>query len=179
VAAQNLSALDTDDIASLLGVSDRQVRNYVKDKGLPCKDDPRGRRFSWPDVLEWYIIFRLEKSGSRGNPEPDPATDQTESMEAALCRKTVAEADLKELELATKRGQVVAVADVHRTMANLSKAMQTKILSMPTKLSARLVGLKEREQIRHVLDREARQLCHDLSGIHAKPVATDTQPEAE
>jgi phage terminase Nu1 subunit (DNA packaging protein) len=168
VADQNLSALDTDDVASLLGVSDRQVRNYVKDKGLPCKD-----------VLEWYILFRLEKSGSRGNPEPDPATDQTESMEAALCRKTVAEADLKELELATKRGQVVAVADVHRTMANLSKAMQTKILSMPTKLSARLVGLKEREQIRHVLDREARQLCHDLSGIHAKPMATDPQEEKE
>ena len=179
MADQNLDALDTDDVAALLGVSDRQVRNYVKDKGLPCKDDIRGRRFSWPAVLEWYILFRLEKVGSRGNPDPDPAADQGESMEAALCRKTVAEADLKELELATKRGQVVAVADVQRTMANLSKAMQTKILSMPTKLSARLVGLKEREQIRHVLDREARQLCHDLSGIHAKPTETERALEAE
>jgi hypothetical protein len=61
-------------------------------------------------------------------------------------------------------------------MSNVSKAMQTKILSWPTKLASRLAGLKEREQIRHVLDREARQLCHDLSGIHAKPTA-DVQPE--
>jgi phage terminase Nu1 subunit (DNA packaging protein) len=179
VADQNLSALDTDDVASLLGVSDRQVRNYVKHKGLPCDETIQPRRFSWPDVLEWYILFRLEKSGSRGNPEPDPATDQTESMEAALCRKTVAEADLKELELATKRGQVVAVADVHRTMANLSKDMQTKILSMPSSLSGQIVGLKTRDDIRGVLDRAARAICHDLSRIHAQPIISDPQPEAE
>lgn len=178
MADQNLNSLDTDDVAALLGVTDRQVRNYVKDKALPCRDDGRRRLFSWPDVLEWYILFRLEKSGSRGKPEPSPDPIQSESMEVALCRKTIAEADLKELELATKRGQVIAVSDVQRTMANLAKAMQTKILSWPTKMASRLVGLKEREQIRHVLDRDARQLCHDLSGIHAKPVA-DVQPEVE
>ncbi len=177
MADQNLNALDTDDVAALLGVTDRQVRNYVKDKGLPCRDDGRRRLFSWPDVLEWYILFRLEKAGSRGNSEPDAAVDDGEDLTAATTRKTIAEADLKELELATKRGQVVAIADIQRTMANLAKAMQTKILSWPTKMASRLMGLKEREQIRHVLDREARQLCHDLSSIHAKPIESEPSTE--
>lgn len=174
MADQNLKALDTNDVAALLGVTDRQVRNYVKHKGLPCKDDGRTRRFIWKEVLDWYVLARMEMSGSRGNPEPDPEDDDTEDLTAATTRKTIAEADLKELELASKRNQVVSVADVQRTLANLSKAMQTKILSWPTKLATRLMGLKEREQIRHVLDREARQLCHDLSAIHAKPL--DSEP---
>lgn len=178
MADQNLKALDTDDVAALLGVSDRQVRNYVKHKGLPAEESAHGYKFIWSDVLEWYVLFRLEKTGNRGTPPPDDPLEQQESFAAATTRKTIAEADLKELELAMKRGQVVAVADVQRTMANVAKAMQTKILSWPTKLAGRLVGLKEREQFRHVLDRDARQLCHDLSAINAKPV-TDLQPEVE
>lgn len=168
---QNLAALDTDDVAALLDVSDRQVRNYVKDKGLPSFDDGRGRRFVWAEVLAWYVRFCAERAGSRGSQEPAPDADQKESFEAASTRKTIAEADLKELQLARERGQVVAIGDAQRMLANLAKAMQTKILSWPTKMAGRLVGLKEREQYRHVLDREARQLCHDLSTLNAKPAA--------
>jgi excisionase family DNA binding protein len=171
VGDQNLTALDTDDVAALLDVSDRQVRNYVKDKGLPSFDDGRGRRFVWAEVLAWYVRFCAEKAGSRGSQEQAPEAAQKESFEAASTRKTIAEADLKELQLARERGQVVAIGDAQRMLANLAKAMQTKILSWPTKMAGRLVGLKEREQYRHVLDRESRQLCHDLSTINAKPAA--------
>lgn len=168
---QNLAALDTDDVAALLDVSDRQVRNYVKDKGLPSFDDGRGRRFVWSEVLAWYVRFCAEKAGSRGSQEDEEPEVKGETFNEAICRKTVAEADLKELQLARERGQVVAIVDAQRMLANLAKAMQTKILSWPTKMAGRLVGLKEREQYRHVLDREARQLCHDLSTINAKPAA--------
>src|SRR5262245_3627135 len=113
VAPKNYEALDTETIAELLGVSARQVRNLVKDKGLPSRDDPRGRRFVWPDVLEWYVKYRTEMRGSRGNgsatEESQPEEQDQETLEQATTRKTIAEANLKELELATKRGQVVAV----------------------------------------------------------------------
>lgn len=165
----NFEALDTESVADLLGVTARQVRNWVKDKGLPSKYDPRGRRFIWRDTLEWYIVYRTEKDGSRGSQPaaPDPATadDQTESLEQATTRKTIAEANLKELELATKRGQVVAIADAQRAIEVVSKNVQQKLLSVPAKLTGRLMGVADRNRIHAILEVEMKQQCTELAGI--------------
>jgi len=179
---RNFSALDTEDIAMLLGVSSRMIRNYVRDKDLPSKEDGRGRRFNWPDVLEWYVRYRAEMSGSDGSEAEESGGEgdewQTETMEQAELRKTIAEADLKELELARGRGQVVAIQDVQRTMANLAKAIQTKILAWPSKLAMKMAG-KPREQIRAILDHDARQICHELATIQAKPIEPGQDSEGQ
>jgi phage terminase Nu1 subunit (DNA packaging protein) len=181
VPSENYEALDTESVADLLGVTARQVRNWVKDKGLPSKDDPRGRRFIWRDALEWYIIYRTEKDGSRGSqsaaavPLNDP--DETESLEQATTRKTIAEANLKELELATKRGQVVAIADAQRAIEVVSKNVQQKLLSVPAKLTGRLMGVADRNRIHAILEVEMKQQCTELAGISLQ--ATKRAPEEE
>lgn len=162
MSEKNFEALDTDDVAALLGVSDRMVRNYVKDKGLPCKGDGRSRLFVWRDVLEWYVQYRLEMAGSRGNEQQAPEGDEGETLDQALCRKTIAEADLKELQLAKERALVVSVADVERNIADVGKSIQTKILGFPTKLVGRVFGMKDRNALKAVLDSEARQICQEL-----------------
>lgn len=177
----NFEALDTESVADLLGVTARQVRNWVKDKGLPSKDDPRGRRFIWRDTLEWYIVYRTEKDGSRGN-QPTAATpatdpDQVESLEQATTRKTIAEANLKELDLATKRGQVVAIADAQLAIEVVSKNVQQKLLSVPAKLTGRLMGVADRNRIHAILEVEMKQQCTELAGISLQ--ANKRPPEEE
>ena len=167
--SENYEALDTESVADLLGVTARQVRNWVKDKGLPSKDDPRGRRFKWRETLEWYIVYRTEKDGSRGS-QPQPPSQESaavpdETLEQATTRKTIAEANLKELELATKRGQVVAIVDAQHAIEVASKAIQQKLLSVPAKLTGRLMGVADRNRIHAILEVEMKQQCTELAGI--------------
>ena len=182
-ASKKPGDLNAADIAELLGVSERTVSNWLRDKGLPCKDDRHGRRFIWPNVLAWYVQMRVEeaeKFGNAGNralprvSEPSespesPAPAPPESFKAALTRKTVAEADLKELELATKRGEVVSIADVQTSMANVSNALRTRILGWPTLMIGRVFGVKDRNALFAILSRAANDLCRELilEGVNA------------
>jgi phage terminase Nu1 subunit (DNA packaging protein) len=165
VSAQNYQALETEDIVDLLGVTDRQIRNYIKEKKMPCIGDGRGRRFVWRDVLEWYVSYRMELSGNGGSEDPELAEDGKETMTAALTRKTIAEADLKELQLARERGLVVAVQDVKANIADVAKGIQTKLLGLPSKLVGRIFGMKDKSALKQVLDSECNQLCQELAQI--------------
>lgn len=160
-----MELLETEDIASLLGVSERMVRNYINDNELPCKGDGRGRRFVWAEVREWYVAYRISIGGSRGNSASQ--IQAREDIEAAMLRKTIAEADLKELQLAKERGQVAAIADVERAISAANKAAQTQILAVPSRLATRLLGLEDRGRITAILEAEMKSLLSNLATIDA------------
>ena len=89
----------------------------------------------------------------------------------AVLRNAIASADLRELELAERRGQVVAVDDVARTMQDTAKNLQTKILGWPTLMIGRVFGLRDRNQLFGVLTSSARDLCADLASGSKAPDA--------
>lgn len=178
----NFDALDSETVALLLGVTDRMLRIYCKDKGLPFRGDGRGRTFRWSEVRDWFIAYKIDQAGNSGNggngtlPKPtapppeggDPVSGQEvpqETFKEALTRKTRADADLKELELAIKRGQVVAIDDVRRTLDGVFTNVKTKILAIPSKLGGRLDGIRDRNQRKAILEAECRQVCQELSAI--------------
>jgi excisionase family DNA binding protein len=165
--------LTTDDVAELLFVSDRTIRNWLRDKNMPSINDERGRRFRWSDVLPWYVRMKAEEGGNDGKkdtpspipvdrPETEPPI-RTENFDQALCRKTIAEADLKELELATKRGEVVSIADAARTMDDTAKNLQVAVLGWPTLMIGEIYGIRDRNRLFDVLTRSARELCRKLA----------------
>lgn len=166
---KSYSALTVADVAELLGVTDRQVRNWIKDKGLPANSDPRGRTLDWPETLRWYVAFRIaENGGNGGNRKPsNPDAEPLETMNAALARKTRAEADLKELQLARERGEVAAISDVERVLASANKSIQTLILALPSSLAPQLIGLADRAKIYAVIDRGVRATLGNLASIDA------------
>jgi excisionase family DNA binding protein len=57
---ESLTEILEESVATLLGVSRRMVRNYVARNGLPCVGVGRSRRFVWLEVLEWYLVYRVE-----------------------------------------------------------------------------------------------------------------------
>jgi phage terminase Nu1 subunit (DNA packaging protein) len=174
-----METLELEDIALLLGVSGRMVRNYIKNNNLTCVGDGRGRRFIWSDVREWYVSYRIERDGSRGNEGCQIPEDDTENMEEASLRKLKAEADLKELELATKRGEVVAIEDVKRSVENVAASLKSAILAMPSKLATRLVGIKDKRAVNDVLTGEAEELCRKLQHVGRRPVEDDEEGDGE
>jgi excisionase family DNA binding protein len=162
--------LAIDDVAAMLMVSDRTIRNWIKDKDMPSISDERGRRFNWSQVLPWYVKMRAEEGGSERKPEApttweDIEQKPKETLAAALTRKTIAEADLKELDLASRRGEVVAIADAARAMQDTAKNLQIEILGWPTLMIGQIFGQRDRNRLFDILTRSARDLCTRLAGV--------------
>lgn len=166
---KEMAALDVQDVAQLLGVSDRMVRNYANGAGIPFTGDGRGRRFDWSAVLAWYVDYQINLRGSRGSAKAvttanDPASITLEQIKQDL-RKTTAEADRLELKLAQERGDVVAIGDVQSSVEKVASALKTAILSWPQKLTPDLTRVKDRGAVRGILDKAARELCRQLAVI--------------
>lgn len=160
------------EVAALLGVTDRQVRNWIKDKGLPAKSDSRGFSLKWPDALEWYVGYRSAQTAGNGGNRAHGAGQNApevpeETYDQALTRKTKAEADLKELQLARERTEVAAIADVEKALTNANAATRTLIQALPSRLSTQLLGLTDRTQLHAILERETNGLLGNLATVKA------------
>ena len=181
---KNYSALTVADVAEFLSLTPRQVRNLIDDKGLPANRDQRGFLLDWPTALEWYVGYRsAQKMGNRGNLRaaagPDGADEPDETFDEAILRKTKAEADLKELQLARERGQVAAIADVERVLTSANKSIQTRILAMPAALAPQLMGIEDRARINTILTRNCREVLTNLATVDAVLQSRTAQPDDE
>ena len=154
-----------DDVAELLDVQDRTIRNWMKYKGMPSTSDERGRRFNWRLVLPWYVKMMAEMEGKRRNPPTVIRHDYVENIVQAELRLAIASADLKELDLAVRRGQIVAIDDVGKSIQDVAKALQTEILAWPTVMVGRVFGVRDRNQLFGVLTSSARELCQRLATL--------------
>jgi phage terminase Nu1 subunit (DNA packaging protein) len=74
--------------------------------GMPCKGDGRHARFPWPEIHHWFSQ-QMEK---RGRDSARPA-----NLEEARARKEAAAAELLEMEVAEKQGDLVSIG-VHRQL---------------------------------------------------------------
>ena len=127
--------LELEDVALLLGVSERMIRNYITSNAMPCTGEGKTRRFKWDSVREWFANYRRELQGG--------IVSGVESYDEALARKTRAEADLKELQLAQARGEVAPIADVERVMSASALAVQTQMLALPSLMAPEILGMQD------------------------------------
>lgn len=166
-----LNALPVDEVADLLGVTSKTVRNWLNKEDLPSQSDGRRRVLDWRTTLEWYVQRRIRENGNGGN-EPDRGElVGEESFDAALRRKTSAEADLKELKLAELRSQLVPADEVGRNVGRVAAAIKTKLDSLPTSLALRLVGKSDRVEIQQILQDAVFRIKGELAAVGRQPEA--------
>ncbi len=168
MSEKGFGALDLRDTAELLCITKRQLQNLVE-LGCPKEGHGKGSYYVWKEVLKWYIAYQIAlakpKDVLTSSKYVDPDTVVSgESLAQATTRKIIAEADLKELERAHQRGEVVAVADVERSIAEVAGNVKSKLLAIPTKLASILAAQKgDKARIKAVLDSEMRQVCNELA----------------
>jgi len=166
-------AMDAETVAGLLGVSTRQVNNYINMKGLPSQGSGKRRTFVWAEVREWYVQYRMDLEagdGSDGSEDGDSDDEGSESggnkkedIRAWNLRKTRADANLKELDLSKKRAEVITVADAKVRLDRMMGNLRSKLLAMPPKLASRLEGEKDRTGRESALKEEMENLCREIS----------------
>ena len=90
-------------------------------------------------------------------------------MDAAKLRKTNAEAELKELELAREQGLVVDVEEVKSYAVDLFTRLRNRVaMQMPRSIAQALYKAENAAQITEILQRELDRTFNDLRSDHQR-----------
>jgi phage terminase Nu1 subunit (DNA packaging protein) len=120
------------------------------------------RKYDVDAVLDWYIA-RLEK---RLAGESDEDVDGVSQRKHEL-RLLAAKADMHELDLAVKRGDLVSIAETEKAMTDLVIATRARILTVPARVAGELVGEKSRVMAQARIEKALKEALSLLA--HAKP----------
>ena len=139
--------LSTDRLAALLGVSPRTVQTLAKDGVIPKAE--RGR-FPLAAVTAYCEFIR---SDARRGPA---------DFQAERARLTRARADVAEIELAQRRGELLARDDVDQAMFGAFSRVRARLLAIPSK-AAPLVAMSDTNAAGVVLRKEINAALRELS----------------
>ena len=106
----------------------------------------------------WEEMATPRANTSHGNVDPLGAVlaraegqSPTANLNAERARKMKADADLAELRLAQKRGDVIAVEDVAREQFGVLRTLRNRLRAIPSRESALLFELPDVHALRHRL----------------------------
>ena len=122
------------EIAVILNLSVARIQQLVQE-GLPKK--LRGK-YDRDDCSGWYIRYLqalVEKKAIVDEGGKIFATEREERL-----RLLRADADLREIELARERAELVSIAEVEREIADLMLTTKARVMAVAPRLAPELVG---------------------------------------
>jgi phage terminase Nu1 subunit (DNA packaging protein) len=144
-------------MADVLNITTRQVRNLVK-KGLPVDDEEAGaRRYPKRACQKWYIEFKEAAALARIERVADG------DKEEADLRRAVADAKLAEIKVAKEEGKLIPVEQHEAVVAEIADRMTAVCLQVrgEYELDLERVGVPAAEGER-ILDRISEGLLRAL-----------------
>lgn len=114
-------------LAAVLSLTTRQIRN-LQDEGMPSRAVGNQRQYDLRQVVPWYVARKQEEAKPERKSEAD-------------ARKALAEARLKELDLAEREGELVPLAVHRRVMGEVFDDVRSNLLNLPGKVAPQLTGL--------------------------------------
>lgn len=123
--AQQVGDLDLDrltesEVSRLLGVHVTTVRRWHKHNGLPQHGERGSRRYKWPEVLDWHLLYRVRTASAGGAQEGVLASEMADVRKAASKRATAAEAAAAQIRM--KRQQATLQEQLKRLQMRLEDA---------------------------------------------------------
>ena len=146
LVAEDLERLRQMDVCLLLGVSRMSLLEWERD-GLPRNED---KSYRWAEVWEW-VRRRWAEAKVRAEVE------ETEEESADIVRWRKARADLAEIEVAKKRGELVPTAEVTAEVGRLLVEFKGNLLALPQRLAPRLAR-REPKAVADELERAIRSV---------------------
>lgn len=119
------------------------------------------------DSADLYFIEQLQDeiekfkraadAGSDGNPQT--------RLTLAQCRKTEAEAALKELELERAKALLIEIKEVESTLSHVLTTVKSRIAALPARVASQLSGMTEPRAIAAHLTKVLDEALNELSGL--------------
>lgn len=142
-------------LADILGCSINTVTNYLKE-GLPVEESPKdrgGKEYSIDSgkAIKWLI-------GHKGGSKDDKG-----QFASAKARNEAASAELKEYDLAEKRGLMVSIEDVAVEVSEVFHLVRVRLRAVPARLSQILSVESNPVEIERIIKLEVDGALSELS----------------
>jgi len=108
----------------------------------------------------WYIRYLQNALQKKSVPTLEGGFVGEREERVRLLR---ADADLREIELAKERGQLIALADVEKTMTDLVLTTKARIMAIAPRLAPELVGETSRVMIHAKLEKALKEALAALA----------------
>lgn len=144
-------------IAAALNLTPSRIQQLVQE-GLPKK--LRGK-YDQDECTGWYIRYLqalVEKKAIVDEGGKVFANEREERL-----RLLRADADLREIELARERGQLVSIEDVEHEMADLILVTKARVLAVGARVAPELVGETSRVMIQAVIEKAHKEALSQLA----------------
>jgi phage terminase Nu1 subunit (DNA packaging protein) len=145
-------------LADRYGVSQRTIREWAS-KGLIVKTGKDSYELASADL---HFINTLRNDLERSKNQIDPDNPQTRLL-IAQCRKTEAEAGLKELELEQTRNGLISIKEVEETLAHVLTITKSRLNCLPSRVASELSGMTEPRKISAKLQAVIDEALNELS----------------
>lgn len=152
----------TAELATVLGLTDRQIRNLVGE-GMPQR--ARGR-FDLPAAVQWYVDQWRDRS-DRSNGRLD--SEERRALLAAQTRRA-------ELEAAQLAGELEPRATAATVLMRVAALVADRLSAMPARRAPMLVGLDDVDAAALVLEEEIAEIRAALASEldeYADAIETD------
>jgi phage terminase Nu1 subunit (DNA packaging protein) len=142
--------VDVMKIASVLNLEKRRVQQ------LASEGMPRTARGQYDPVkcMLWYIRYLQHALEKKSVPTADGGFVGEREERVRLLR---ADADLREIELAMKRSQLVAIQDVESMLTDLVLTTKARIMAIAPRLAPELVGETSAVMIHAKIEKACRE----------------------
>lgn len=143
-------------VAQALNLTEMRVQQLVKE-GMPREG--RGQ-YDAVKCMAWYIRYLQAALKKKSLPTTDGAYAGEREQRVRLLK---ADADLREIELAEKQGQLVPLADVEAEMTNLVLITKARILAVAPRVAPELLGLTSRVMAHAIVEKALNEALLQLS----------------
>lgn len=143
-------------MAKLMNLTPRRVQQLAKE-GLPraAKD-----RYDASKAMQFYIRYLQKALEQKEIPDAD---GRYTVLKEERIRGLRADSELREMQVAEKRRELVAVADVKKTLLDLVHMTKARILATPAHIASDVVGETNRIIIQGKIDKKLKEALSHLA----------------
>lgn len=160
------------ELATVAGYSYRRLHDI--DMGLP----EEGKLFVKGEGGKYDLALFVQR-WVRYNVDNETGDDQT--LDEVKARHEIVKTRKTELEVARLEGKLVDVYEIRRLWGGVANTVMQNMLRLPSKVSPRLVMMKDSEMIAGIIDQEIRDTLTLISEtpLPVETAAEDTDDEEE
>lgn len=160
------------ELATVAGYSYRRLHDI--DMGLP----EEGKLFVKGEGGKYDLALFVQR-WVRYNVDNETGDDQT--LDEVKARHEIVKTRKTELEVARLEGKLVDVYEIRRLWGSVANTVMQNMLRLPSKVSPRLVMMKDSEMIAGIIDQEIRDTLTLISEtpLPVETAAEDTDDEEE
>jgi phage terminase Nu1 subunit (DNA packaging protein) len=156
IAKSPARIVSAETLAVFLNLMKQRVHQLVAE-GLPRK--LRGK-YDLDECARFYIRYLQAAIEKKAIPL-EAGVMATEQQERVRSMRAIA--DLREIELAEKRGHLVAIDDVERELTELVATTKARIMSVPARLAGELLGETSRTMAQAKIEKALKETLAQLA----------------